>query len=108
MHTDEKSELYVRLNYTQYKALQAQLQDWDSIESSHTSVEGFYHKALRLEIGSMILEIQGPTVKKPIEEPSPRICPDCNYHRNFCRCNIKHKLDTACLVGYETNPSCCR
>ncbi len=67
MHTDEKSELYVRLNYTQYKALQAQLQDWDSIESSHTSVEGFYHKAVRLEIGSMILEVQGPTVKEPLD-----------------------------------------
>ena len=64
--TDEKSELYVRLNYTQYKTLQAQLQDWDSIESSHTSVEGFYHKALRLEIGTMILEVQGPTVKTPL------------------------------------------
>ncbi len=65
---DEKSELYVRLNYTQYKALQAQLQDWDSIESSHVSVEGFYHKAMRLEIGSLILEVQGPTVKAPLKE----------------------------------------
>ncbi len=68
MDIDEKSELYVRLNYTQYKALQAQLQDWDSIESSHTSVEGFYHKAMRLEIGSMILEVQGPTVKSPLTD----------------------------------------
>ncbi len=67
MDSSDKSELYVRLNYTQYKQLQAQLQDWDSIESSHTSVEGFYHKALRLEIGTMILEVQGPTVKTPLE-----------------------------------------
>ena len=66
MMTEDKSELYVRLNYTQYKALQAQLEDWNSIESAHTSVEGYYHKALRLEIGSLIIEVQGPTVRQPL------------------------------------------
>jgi hypothetical protein len=71
MQTEDKSELYVRLNYTQYKQLEAQLRDWDKIESSHTSVEGYYHKALRLEIGSLVLEIQGPTVKQPLKDRPP-------------------------------------
>ena len=90
MMTEDKSELYVRLNYTQYKKLEEQLRDWESVESSHTSVEGYYHKALRLEIGSLVLEVQGPTVKQPLEdrlsgEPCFRCQPflPCVYHASF-------------------------
>jgi hypothetical protein len=62
----EESEFYVRLNYKQYKFLEEQLRDWEQIETSHVTVDGFYHKALRLEIGSVIIEVQGPTVKTPL------------------------------------------
>jgi len=62
------TDVYLRLDYRQYKHLEKQLRNWDEIETSHTSVDGYYHKALRLEIGDMTLEIQGPAVKEPIRE----------------------------------------
>lgn len=65
------TDVYLRLDYRQYKHLEQQLRNWENIETSHTSVDGFYHKALRLEIGSITLEIQGPAVKQPIREESP-------------------------------------
>lgn len=65
------TDVYLRLDYRQYKHLEQQLRDWENIETSHTSVDGFYHKALRLEIGSITLEVQGPAVKQPIREESP-------------------------------------
>lgn len=66
MNDEDKTEIYTRLNYLQYKRLQAELENWEEIETTHISAEGFYHKALRLNIGSVILEIQGPTVKAPL------------------------------------------
>jgi hypothetical protein len=62
------TDVYLRLDYRQYKAVEDQLRKWDEIETSHTSVDGFYHKALRLDIGDITLEIQGPAVKAPIRE----------------------------------------
>ncbi len=62
------TDLYLRLDYRQYKALEEQLRNWESIETSHTTVDGYYHKALRLDIGDLTLEVQGPAVKEPIRE----------------------------------------
>jgi hypothetical protein len=62
------TDVYLRLDYRQYKRLEAQLRDWKGIETSHTSVDGYYHKALRLDIGDLTLEVQGPAVKAPIRD----------------------------------------
>lgn len=62
------TDLYVRLDYRQYKHLEEQLRNWEKVETSHTTVDGFYHKALRLDIGDLTLEIQGPAVKEPLRE----------------------------------------
>lgn len=63
------TDMYLRLDYRQYKQLEKQLRNWESVETSHTTVDGYYHKALRLDIGDLTLEIQGPAVKEPIREP---------------------------------------
>lgn len=60
------TDLYLRLDYRQYKALEDQLRNWKKVETAHTSVDGYYHKALRLDIGDVTLEIQGPAVREPI------------------------------------------
>lgn len=62
------TDIYARLAYREYKVLEQQLRDWERIETSHTTVDGYYHKALRLDIGSITLEIQGPAVKEPVRE----------------------------------------
>ncbi len=63
------NDLYMRLTYEQYKNLERQLDDWKSIETTHRTVEGGYHKALRLTITeSLIIEFMGPLVKAPLEE----------------------------------------
>lgn len=65
------TDVYARLDYKAYKKLEAQLRRWDLIETTHTSVDGYYHKALRLDIGDLTLEIQGPAVKAPLREDVP-------------------------------------
>lgn len=62
------TDIYARLDYRQYKHLQEQLENWQGVETTHTSVDGYYHKALRLDIGDLTLEIQGPAVKEPIKQ----------------------------------------
>jgi hypothetical protein len=62
------TDLYLRLTYKEYKLLEDQLRNWEAVETAHTSVDGFYHKALRLDIGDLCLEIQGPAVKEPLHE----------------------------------------
>ena len=60
------ADLYLSLNYDQYKKLETQLKDWKNIETVHTTVDQrFYHKALRLDMGDIVLEIQGPRVMAP-------------------------------------------
>jgi hypothetical protein len=66
------TDVYARLDYRQYKHLEEQLRNWEKIETSHTSVDGYYHKALRIDIGDITLEIQGPAVKEPIRENAPK------------------------------------
>jgi hypothetical protein len=62
------TDIYLRLAYREYKHLEQQLRNWQNIETSHTTVDGYYHKALRLDIGDITLEIQGPAVREPIRE----------------------------------------
>lgn len=62
------TDVYARLDYRQYKKLEEQLTNWHEVETVHTTVDGYYHKALRLDIGDLTLEIQGPAVKEPIKE----------------------------------------
>lgn len=62
------TDIYARLDYRQYKHLEEQLRNWEKLETVHTSVDGYYHKALRIEIGDVTLELQGPAVKEPIRE----------------------------------------
>lgn len=64
------TDVYLRLDYRAYKKLEEQLRNWDQIETAHTTVDGYYHKALRLDIGDLTLEIQGPAVKEPLREES--------------------------------------
>jgi len=59
-------DLYVRLDYEQYKRLEEQLENWREHETTHTSTEGYYHKALRIDVGEITFEFQGPVVKEPI------------------------------------------
>ncbi len=62
------NDLYMRLTYEQYKKLEAQLRNWEQIETTHRTVEGGYHKALRINItDTLLLEFQGPLIKPPLE-----------------------------------------
>lgn len=61
------NDMYMRLTYEQYKNLEKQLRAWEALETTHRTVEGAYHKSLRLEItDTLILEFQGPLVKPPL------------------------------------------
>ena len=61
------NDLYMRLTYEQYKNLEDQLRRWTEIETAHKTVDGGYHKALRLNItGTLIIEFQGPLIKPPL------------------------------------------
>lgn len=60
-----QTDIYMRLGYDDYKALEQQLRDWEQIETTHTTTGGFYHKAIRLRLGGVTLEIQGPLVMQP-------------------------------------------
>lgn len=59
------TEFYIRLTHKQYKDVEEQLSSFKLLETIHTSVEGFYHKAFRLRVGDVIFELMGPTVPKP-------------------------------------------
>ncbi len=60
------TDLYIRLDYRQYKHLEDQLRRFRQLETSHISVSGYYHKAFRLEVGDVTFEFQGPMVKQPL------------------------------------------
>ena len=61
-----RTNLYLQLDYDSYKELENQLRTWESIETSHASVDGYYHKALRIRVGTILFEFQGPLVKAPL------------------------------------------
>ena len=52
---------YCHLTYSQYKSLEGQLKQMQ--ETVHKSVEGFYHKSIRLNVGGVCFEFHGPMVK---------------------------------------------
>ena len=64
---EHRTNFYVQLGYDEYKEVENQLRDFSNIETSHKTVEGYYHKALRIKIGTSLFEIQGPLVKAPLE-----------------------------------------
>ncbi len=52
---------YIHLDYEAYKSLEEQMRAFN--ETSHKSTAGFYHKSIRLRIGtSLIMEFHGPLV----------------------------------------------
>ena len=61
------NDMYMRLNFEQYKNLERQLADYKAIETTHRSVEGGYHKAFRLRVtDTLVIEFMGPLVKQPL------------------------------------------
>jgi len=56
-------DIYINLNHKSYKALEEAMKAFD--ETVHTSVEGFYHKSIRLPVGDATFEFTGPAVKAP-------------------------------------------
>ena len=58
---------YCNLTYNQYKKMERQCKDFDAIETTHTSVEGGYHKAFRISLGNVTIEFQGPVIHAPKE-----------------------------------------
>ena len=64
---EHHTNFYCQLSYDEYKELEWQMRNFDSIETSHSSVDGYYHKALRLRVGTTLFEFQGPMVKAPLD-----------------------------------------
>ena len=66
-----KRNMYLQLDYDDYKSLEDQLKRWSEIETSHETTDEhgrYYHKAIRLNIGDdLTLEFQGPLVKEPLQ-----------------------------------------
>lgn len=61
------NDLYMRLNYEQYKNLEQQLAAFREIETTHRTVDGGYHKAFRLHVtDTLVIEFMGPLVKRPL------------------------------------------
>jgi hypothetical protein len=61
------TDIYLQLRYDQYKEFEDQLRRFAELETTHTTDnKGFYHKAFRIRIGDITLEVQGPFVKKPL------------------------------------------
>lgn len=56
-------DIYINLNHASYKALEEAMREFE--ETVHTSVEGFYHKSIRLPVGDATFEFTGPAVKAP-------------------------------------------
>ena len=54
-------DIYLHLNYREYKEVEAQCKAF--AETAHTTVDGYYHKSFRLEIGGATFEFHGPAVK---------------------------------------------
>lgn len=60
-------DFYVRLTYEDYKNLEDQMVRVKEIETTHRTVDGGYHKAIRLKLGGdTIFEFQGPLIKPPL------------------------------------------
>ncbi len=64
-------DIYVNLRYADYKELEKQLRDLDSCETSHTSVDGYYHKSISFIVEGVRFEFHGPNVKAAEEMLPP-------------------------------------
>ena len=61
----QMNDIYMRLNYEQYKNLEEQIKNFNSIETSHKTVDGGYHKAFRLHVtDTLVIEFMVPLVKQ--------------------------------------------
>ena len=69
-------DYYAHLTYAQYKSLEHQLRQFQERETSHTSVEGFYHKSIRIMVGCDTWEFHGPMIKaaNPHSPPQKASC----------------------------------
>lgn len=56
-------DIYINLDYRAFKSLEEQLRDWEARETTHTSVDGFYHKAISFTVDGVRFEFHGPNVK---------------------------------------------
>lgn len=54
-------DIYINLDHSDYKRLEANMRDFK--ETVHTSVDGFYHKSIRINVGEIVFEFHGPAVK---------------------------------------------
>lgn len=54
-------DIYIRLGYREYKEVERQMREFK--ETSHTSVDGYYHKSIRIKVGDVEFEFHGPLVK---------------------------------------------
>lgn len=55
------SVLYLHLDYEAYKGLEDQMRTF--LETKHKSTGGFYHKSIRIKVGTdLIIEFHGPLV----------------------------------------------
>lgn len=53
--------IYMHISYEEYKALEEQMRAFK--ETTHTSVDGFHHKSIRLWVSDdTIMEFHGPLV----------------------------------------------
>ena len=59
------NDLYLRLDYENYKALEAQLRNFANLETTHGDKKsGTYHKSFRLKLSpTLTLELYGPDVR---------------------------------------------
>lgn len=57
--------IYVNLDYEAYKRLEEQLRrGFEALERTHLT-PGCYHKSIRLDVGGVVFEFQGPVVQHP-------------------------------------------
>ena len=64
------ADIYVQVSYDEYKVLEEQMREFR--ETVHTTVTGFYHKSIRLNVGDTVFEFHGPAVKGEELESSIR------------------------------------
>ena len=63
-------DVYMRLSYNEYKELEMQLRNYESLETTHITTPGtFYHKSFRIKVGDLTIEFHGPAVKGGIKLP---------------------------------------
>ena len=56
-------DIYMSLTHAEYKQLEEAVRTFTKIETTHTTVDGYYHKSIRLPVGTVIFEFHGPIVK---------------------------------------------